>query len=155
MVLTFFLKADISKDFLSNPHAPRKPVSKNYIKKAAQLANYSDNESQIMCIELDKNNMTIQEEYVSVADLYNLASKHVDQAASVRVNDYSAFKNSLNFQLQAAKAAAIAENGQYDVVNKVIINQNQNLYILILIQLINHIFFIEFSHQGLDNTRDS
>lgn len=111
-------KADVSKDFLSNPHPPRKPVNKNYIKKGSQ-ANYSDNESQIMCIELDKNNMTMNEDYVSVADLYNLASKHLDQAASVRVNDYSAFKNSLNFQLQAAKAAAIAENSEYDVVNKV------------------------------------
>ena len=76
----------------------------------------SDNESQILCIELDKNNVTASEDYVSVADLYQLASKHVEQGASVRVNDYSAFKNSLNFQLQAAKAAVIAESGEYDVV---------------------------------------
>lgn len=80
-----------------------------------------------MCIELDKNNMTLNEDYVSVADLYNLASKHLDQAASVRVNDYSAFKNSLNFQLQAAKAAAIAENSEYDVANKVDILRLQEL----------------------------
>lgn len=92
---------------------------------------YEDSESQIMCIEMDKNNMTlnrtVNEDYISVADLYQLANKHLDHSASIKVNDYSAFKNSLNFQLQAAKAAAIAENK--DVNESVLANVSiSNLY---------------------------
>ena len=73
-------------------------------------------------MELDKTiqNLTLNttltnniDDYISVADLYTLANKHLDQSASIKVNDYSAFKNSLNFQLQAAKAAAIAEDSEY------------------------------------------
>lgn len=104
-----FLKANMSKSTIKELN------EKGYYIKKPDI--YSDIESQIICMEMEKNNVvmnqTSNDEYISVMDLYNLANKHIDQSASVKVNDYSAFKNSLNFQLQAAKAAAIAESKEY------------------------------------------
>ena len=94
-------------------------------------------ESQILSIEIDLNKSNLHngtqssDDYVSVADLYHLANKKSgqlerftlpcprrDEAASVRVTDYSAFKNSLNFQLQAARAAALAVENKIDATNQ-------------------------------------
>jgi hypothetical protein len=119
-----------------------KQISKSKLeRKKSDLTNYpdsSDIESQVLSIEIDMNktcsntgsNSAVNDEYISVAELYKLAnqksckidklvsvntsSSTVESAASVIVNDYSAFKNSLNFQLQAAKAAAIADGNKDD-----------------------------------------
>jgi hypothetical protein len=107
------IQADLpSRDYCFRTHSMHRHTGTS--SSPIYRKNYEDAESQIICIEMDRNNttmnQTISEDYISVADLYQLANKHLDQSASIKVNDYSAFKNSLNFQLQAAKAAALAEN---------------------------------------------
>jgi hypothetical protein len=86
---------------------------------------HSDVESQILSIEVD----LCSDVYASIADWYNLKNNnnpnlavqndkmntYMDkflsarkELASVTVNDYMAFQNCLNFQLQAAREAAVA-----------------------------------------------
>ena len=100
---------------------------------------HSDVESQILSIEVD----LCSDVYASIADWYNLNNNNPNnpistvpsdkmntymdkflsarkELASVTVNDYVAFQNCLNFQLQAAREAAVAtaKSNKNEVNNK-------------------------------------